>query len=49
MTLQEKAKAALAAREAKDQRWVFLLIKLSTIVGLHPQETERRIEELACP
>ena len=47
MTIQEKAQAALAARDAGDQRWHMLAMMLSLACGLQPNIVEHNIQELA--
>lgn len=47
MTVQEKAKAALAARDAKDFRWLQLIFRLVLLTELPPTEVERQIEGLS--
>jgi len=47
MNIQDKARAALAARDAHDNRWTFMLAMLSAVTGLPEQVCEQKIEELA--
>lgn len=47
MTIQEKAKAALVARNEGDVRWFFMIAMLSAVTGASDAECEGRIEELA--
>lgn len=47
MTIQEKAQTALAARDAHDPRWDFMLAMLAVVTGRTEQDCEQQIEELA--
>ena len=47
MTVQEKSQAALAARDAGDQRWHMLVMMLSLALGITPPHVEHNIKELA--
>lgn len=47
MTNQEKARVALSARDASDQRWLHLVLMLSFATGLNPASVELEIEKLA--
>lgn len=47
MTIQEKARQALIARDTLDIRWVDLVMQLAIRLGISPDEVERRIVELA--
>lgn len=47
MTIQQKARTALAARDAGDSRWFFLVVSLCIKTGLDPAQTESEIERLA--
>lgn len=47
MTIQEKARIALQARDAGDSRWPLLVMMLSTACRVSPADCEQRIEELA--
>ena len=47
MTIGEKARAALAARDAGDMRWVQLLLTLQLRLGIDPVSAERHIISLS--
>lgn len=46
-TIQEKARHFLAAKAEGDERCFIVLMMLTVKTGLHPDESMRRIEQLA--
>lgn len=47
MTIKEKARIALEARDNGDSRWALLVMMLSAALSMDPADCEQRIAELA--